>query len=290
MSHKLAIITPAKNEAKNIPNLVRGMASQTRKPDLWIFINDESTDDTVQVFEKELEGKASAFKKTTVLRINYQDEESGYALGPKYSRIIKFGLEQIFNLEKKSKIDYDFLGILDSDVVPEEKYYESLLENFNEDPKLGIASAARQLEDYGSEIITSYVNRSFAPSGFRVWRRKCLNETNYKISVSQDAVSAAKAIMMGWKVKSFADLEVRLRQRGAKFGYEYYGKSAYMRHVPYLYVLAGAARMFLRGKKMDARQYINGYKEAARQNISRIDDPLAIKYFRHRFYYKLLGK
>lgn len=56
--------------------------------------------------------------------------------------------------------------------------------------------------------------------------------------------------MLGWKVKSFPELEVSLRQRGAKFGFEYYGKSAYMRHVPYLYVLAGAARMYLLGKRM----------------------------------------
>ncbi|NHE55632.1 glycosyltransferase [Cyclobacterium plantarum] len=290
MGNKLAIVTPAKNEAKNIRNLIQGMANQIRKPDLWIFINDGSTDDTVQIFEKELDNHASAFKNTIVQRVDYEDVEKGYALGPKYSRIIKFGLEQIFDLEKKNKADYDFVGILDSDVVPEKDYYRRLLENFRKDPKLGIASAARQLEDYGSEIITSYVNRSFAPSGFRVWRRKCLDDTGYKISVSQDAVSAAKAIMMDWKVRSFPDLEVRLRQRGAKFGYEYYGKSAYMRHVPYLYVWAGAARMFLKGKKADARQYINGYKEASKQKVGRIDDPLAIKYFRHRFYYKLLGK
>ncbi len=50
MKSKLAIVTPAKNEAKNIPNLVRAMAGQTRKPDLWIFINDGSTDDTARVF------------------------------------------------------------------------------------------------------------------------------------------------------------------------------------------------------------------------------------------------
>lgn len=36
---------------------------------------------------------------------------------------------------------------------------------FENNPKLGIASASKQQEDYGNEIITSYVNKSFAPSG-----------------------------------------------------------------------------------------------------------------------------
>jgi len=288
MKSKLAIVTPAKNEAKNIPNLVRAMAGQTRKPDLWIFINDGSTDDTARVFEEEKQKFETDFVDTEILLVDYEDEDKSYALGPKYSRIIKFGLNKIYHHEKDGEFDY--VGILDSDVVPEVGYYKTLLEKFRDNPKLGIASAAKQKEDYGSEIITSYVNKSFAPSGFRVWRRACLDQTDYTISVSQDSVSAAKAIMLGWKVQSFPELEVSLRQRGAKFGYEYYGKSAYMRHVPYFYVLAGAARMYLSGKKADARQYINGYNESAKLKISRIEDPLAIKYFKNRFYYKIMGK
>ncbi|MDO6436256.1 glycosyltransferase family 2 protein [Cyclobacterium sp. 1_MG-2023] len=288
MTGKLAIVTPAKNEAKNIPKLVGSMAGQTKRPDLWIFINDGSTDNTVEVFEEEIKKYSVAFENTSIQLINYEDEDQSYALGPKYSRIIKFGLNKLLSHEKEFK--YEYVGILDSDVFPEKAYYEILLNKFENNPKLGIASASKQQEDYGNEIITSYVNKSFAPSGFRVWRRACLDQTDYSISISQDSVSAARAIMLGWEVKSFPDLEVSLRQRGAKFGFEYYGKSAYMRHVPYLYVLAGAARMFLLGKKDDARQYINGYKESAKNNIDRIEDPLAIKYFKNRFFYKLLGK
>ncbi|EPR67468.1 glycosyltransferase family 2 protein [Cyclobacterium qasimii] len=288
MKSKLAIVTPAKNEAKNIPNLMKGMAGQTRKPDLWVFINDGSTDDTVSVFKEEQQKFEADFVDTEILLVDYEDEDKSYALGPKYSRIIKFGLNKIYDHEKEERFDY--VGILDADVVPEVAYYKTILDKFEGNPKLGIASAAKQQEDYGTEIITSYVNKSFAPSGFRVWRRACLDQTDYTISVSQDSVSAAKAIMMGWKVQSFPELEVSLRQRGAKFGYEYYGKSAYMRHVPFFYVLAGAARMYLSGKKADARQYINGYNDSAKQKINRIEDPLAIKYFKNRFYYKIMGK
>ena len=288
MKKKLAIVTPAKNEAKNMANLVKGMASQIRKPDLWLFINDGSTDDTVSLFEKEKLKYADAFLDTDIKIIHYQDDEKEYALGPKYSRIIRFGLDTVFSQEKEEK--FDFIGILDSDVVPEVGYYDKLLNKFEQDPKLGIASASRQQEDYGNKIITSYVNKTFSPSGFRVWRRACLDQTGYTISISQDSVSAAKAIMLGWKVQSFREMEVSLRQRGAKYGYEYYGKSAYVRHVSFFYVLAGAARMYLLGKKADAIQYINGYNNAARQKISRIEDPLAIKYYKNRFYYKIIGK
>jgi len=288
MKSRFAIVTPAKNEAENIPNLVKGMAEQAKKPDLWVFINDGSTDETVSIFENEKLKYADVFKNIEIKLVHYQDDEIAYALGPKYSRIIRFGLDKVFSEEGKNK--YDFVGILDSDVVPEIHYFENLLKKFVENPKLGIASAGKQNENNGKTIITSYVNKSFAPSGFRVWRRECLDETDYTISVSQDSVSAAKAIMLGWKVQSFPDLEVSLRQMGANFGYEYYGKSAYMLHIPFIYVLAGAGRLYLLGKKGDAKQYVRGYKEASKNSVSRIEDPLVIKYFKNRIYYKMIGK
>ena len=128
MIGKLAIVTPAKNEAKNIPRLVENMAAQTKRPDLWIFINDGSTDSTVDVFNEEIKKHSTAFKNTQIQLVNYEDEEKSYALGPKYSRIIKFGLNSIFEQEADKK--FEFVGILDSDVFPEKAYYEVLLDKF----------------------------------------------------------------------------------------------------------------------------------------------------------------
>ena len=117
MTGKLAIVTPAKNEAKNIPKLVGSLAGQTKRPDLWIFINDGSTDNTVEVLEEEIKKYSKAFEHTSIQISNYEDEDQSYALGPKYSRIIKFGLTKLLSYEKEFKFEY--VGILDSGVFPE---------------------------------------------------------------------------------------------------------------------------------------------------------------------------
>jgi len=288
MNRNLAIVTPAKNEEENIPNLVDGVFNQSQLPKLWVFVNDASTDNTVEVFNKEIQSRLLVHTDIKIVIVNYEDHEKGYALGEKYSRIIKFALSNVYKEEVDSKFQY--IGILDCDVIPEKNYYRGLINNFENDSNLGIASAGKLNENIDGVWVTTFVNKSFAAGGFRVWKRDCLEQTGYHVSVSQDSVSAARAVMMGWKVRSYRDLSVNIRQRGAKYGYAYYGKSAYMRHVPFFYLLAGAFKLFASGKRKDSFEYINGYRKASKDNVVRIKDPLAIKYFKYRLFYKILGK
>src|SRR5262245_3427648 len=42
----LALITPARNEAQNLPRLIETMIRQTVHPATWLIVNDGSTDET----------------------------------------------------------------------------------------------------------------------------------------------------------------------------------------------------------------------------------------------------
>ena len=290
--HKsIAIITPAKNESSNISSLVGSFSKQTFMPKLWVFVNDGSTDDTVKVFENEVKKNKQLFKQCEIRLVNHRDPDSGYALGEKYSRVIKFGMDEVFNHENNNNKLFDYIGILDADVFPQPDYYEKIITKFHLNPKLGIAAAGTQIEfsEDGSKTLSKN-NRSHAPGGFRVWRRECLEKTGYTPSVSQDAVSQARAILLNWEVKSFSDIKVEMRKRGSVFGYQYYGKSAYVRWVPFFYVLLGALKLYLNNRYNDANLYLAGYKEAKKNNVPRIKDPIAKKYFRNRLIYKLMGK
>jgi len=287
----IAITTPAKNESSNISKLVESFAKQTLMPKLWVFVNDGSTDDTTRVFEKELSKNRHLLKHCEIRLIHHKDPETEYALGEKYSRVIRYGLDEVYNYENSQNIKHEYIGILDADVFPKPDYYEELIKQFQMNPKLGIAAAGSQIEVYddGSKNI-SYNNRSHAPGGFRVWRRKCLEKTGYTPTVSQDAVSQARAIMMNWEVRSFSNVQVEMRKRGSVFGYQYYGKSAYVRWVPFFYVLLGALKLCLNNRFGDSKSYITGYKEAKRNNVPRINDPIAKKYYKNRLLYKFKGK
>ena len=51
MSVTHVAITPAKNEAENLPRLARSLADQTAPLSAWIVVDNGSTDDTVAVVE-----------------------------------------------------------------------------------------------------------------------------------------------------------------------------------------------------------------------------------------------
>lgn len=285
----IAIITPAKNEAQNVFSLVQSVANQTVIPNIWIFVNDDSTDNTEEVFWESIQFFKDQFKAVDVKCIKHEIENKEYALGNKYSTVVRFGLDYLESFQQV--VSYNYVGILDCDVVLPSNYYEKLLNYFNQDDRLGIASAGSQIEVElnGSSVMTSN-NFDHAPSGFRLWRRECFEDTGYYISISQDSVSEARAIMLGWRVRSFPSLVVYTRKRGEKFNYSYYGKSDYVRWISVWFAIAKTLLLIFRGRKSDGLNYCKGYWSAYKDKSVRIHDELAKRYFKNRIWYKLIRK
>src|SRR5271156_5151943 len=49
MEQRLLVISPVHNEASHIELIAHALAAQTRRPDLWIVVDDQSTDQTPQI-------------------------------------------------------------------------------------------------------------------------------------------------------------------------------------------------------------------------------------------------
>lgn len=284
---KIALVTPAKNEETNIPSIVKSIALQTYLPDTWVFVNDLSEDKTVELLKTEY-GKYETLKQCKLYIIDNETKLLEYGLGKKYSSVTRFGFDYIEKLEKENNDEFDFIGILDCDVFPYPNYYEELIKRFESDIKLGIASGGTQHEiDTG---LTSIVYPKHAAGMMRLWRRECFSQTGYYPSISQDAVSEARAKMLGWKTRSYKEIEADMRSMGKKSKYEYYGKSYYVRWVSPIIVYLHYLKLQHIGKKEDAEHFILGYKTAKKERIERLDDKLAKKYFRHQVFYKLIGR
>src|SRR5690554_1196437 len=171
--NKLAIVTPAKNESNNVYGLAESVAKLEYLPDLWIFINDDSDDDTEKKFRESINTFPSLKQHCTIKIIKHISKDKSYSLGNKYSSVVKFGLDFLLKYEEDSKIKYDYIGILDCDILIPENYYSFLMNKLENDPKLGIVSGGKQLEiDSNNKTSVTFSSRTHAPSGFRVWRRK----------------------------------------------------------------------------------------------------------------------
>lgn len=281
------IVTPAKNEELNVPYLVESIARQTLMPEAWFFVNDVSTDNTVDLFLSEVR-KYISFSNTEIRVVNHVTCELEYGLGKKYSSVVRYGFDKIEEFEKQTGKRFDYFALLDCDVFPEDNYYEKLIFELEKNKKLGIVSGGRQYEiDTG---LCSFVYKRHAAGMMRLWRRQCFIQTGYYPSISQDSVSEARAKMMGWKTESFSYLSVKMRSMGSKSKYEYYGKSYYIRWCSPIIVYLHYLKLKKNGKKNDARLFLKGYREAKKQKIERLNDELAKKYFSHQLFYKLIGK
>lgn len=287
---RFAIVTPAKNEFANVPRIVAAIASQTALPTCWFFINDHSTDGTAEQFEKEIARHPALAAHCRSMVILHETTDTAYALGTKYSTVVRFGFDKVQEWETKEGTRFDYLALLDCDVFPEPAYYEGLLEEMEKDPRLGIASGGTQIEIDGAERRSLRVPRTHAAGMMRMWRRSCFEQAGYFPSYSQDAVSEARAIMLGWRSRSFSRLGVEMRTMGARTKYDYYGKSHYVRWVPVYYSLLYALKLVFQGKTADARSFLRGYKEAKAAGLPRIDDPLVKRYFQWRLFYRLTGR
>jgi len=49
MNRRYIVVTPCRNEEKNLPNLVQSMTAQTIKPLLWVIVDGGSTDRTPEI-------------------------------------------------------------------------------------------------------------------------------------------------------------------------------------------------------------------------------------------------
>lgn len=281
---KIAIITPAKDELSNIKVLRDCISKLDHEIFLWVIVENDSVDGTREY--------VSSMDKPDNVRylhvMNLKTDDPSYKLGFKYARIIEEGMNYIKNSEIYNLIDY--VGILDADCFPGDKYYNILLEEFSRRPDLGILSGALY-DEHGRAHRRA---KGFPRGNCRLWRRECLESSGYIVGMSADALSAIKAEIAGWECDSIDHARVVTREVGHRAGMSYYGRSAYYRGETFVYTLLKSLHILMKSRK-DGIDYLLGYINAAKAKESRCHDVDIIKYSEHkmsklvhRFFSKLL--
>jgi len=282
----ISIVTPAKDEIQNVKRLVASVSSQSNVF-CWIIVDDGSRDGTGDAFTHEL-GEVN--HNTRYVKVIRRSNTEPYQLGTKYSGVVRYGLEYLWRLEKEFSFRSDLIGILDADVFPQPGYYSSLVQHFSQTKILGIASGRTYIETVHGHVLLPQ-NRYWASGNCRLWRRECLAQTGYQQTISADAVTAARAVILGWSVRCFSDISVIARPLGSRNGYEYYGRSMYQRHVPFVYLMLSASRLTLHNHtRKEALSLVRGYMNARRMKEPRIGDSLATRYFRFMFFYRVMER
>jgi glycosyltransferase involved in cell wall biosynthesis len=227
------IVTPCKNEQENISHLVTSVVNQTIKPKLWTIVDDGSTDSTPEIL-RNIAAKYSWIYVHTL-------EKGKRDLSFHYAEVVNNGFNLALNYSERHKIFCDYLGLIDADMILSLDFFEKIMNKFEENSNLGIASGTVMYKKKNEETLEG--GRDNLPiGGLRIWRKECfLNTGGFPISYSPDSVSNVLAILNGWDTVRYEDITgIQTREtssaEGLWKGFKIRGKSDYYRGYHPLYI------------------------------------------------------
>jgi len=282
-SHKYIIISPVRNEEKNIELTLKSVTAQTVKPQIWIIVDDGSTDNTKNLVNKYVD-KYSWIKLIELEDRGYYDLESGGEIKAFYK-----GFETI-----KSNDDYDYIAKLDGDISFNEYYYEQLLDHFESNNKLGIASGLCHIS-VGNKLIPEKTYKKHPRGPARVYRRKCWDEMGgVKDVLTWDAIDVYKARMLGWETLNYKNIiaihHVKTWEKGGKVhGLKRSGKLQYlMGSHPVFFSIKTAASIIKKPYLIGSFLIAYGYIEAYLKNETIVPEKELLTYIRKEQLKRLL--
>ncbi len=203
--NRYVLLTPTRNEEKYIPETIAAVVHQEIKPIQWIIIDDASTDRTPEII-------AEAAQKYTWIKIvsrqgchrhNFSSVVENYELG----------------IKKLKTDDYDFIGLLDSDVRFAPDYFSQLMKRLQMNAEFGLVGGL--VIDKGRNPRLP-LNLQDIPGATQFYRRECFQALGRIIPVPEggwDTLTCFQARMAGYKTKLFPDLKVEhLKPRNASQG------------------------------------------------------------------------
>ena len=210
------LITPIKNEAENLLKLKETIFNQTVKPLIWVIGDGNSNDGSFQL-AKEL------FKEYEWIHVIKQVVffEDGYG-----HKNFSGNINNCFEYAKKNcienDINYSFVGKADATPILANNYFEVLIEEMKNDPKLAFICGLQKLHIKNSIKVFNGVAgiSNTGINDLRLYRKEFLDEMGgYPISCSPDTVLQIKALNRGWHITfTKRTYFIKNRMGGVKIG------------------------------------------------------------------------
>ncbi len=249
---RFALITPAHNEAAEARELVAAVRASKLQPDIWVVVDDNSSDGTGEAFTR----AAAGLPYLKLHRI----ESVGEYMAFRYSEVVAAGLSQV------DWGDESFVGILDADIRFGPSYWQQLLQRMDAEPRLGVVSGALcAREEDGKLRLESGQHLDLPRGGLRLVRGRCLREVGGICRArSPDTIMSVRARVRGWRTALFEDLvALSTRPTGTRADYTNAAKSYGQRYWdlgrPTWFPLYKAVLQVKNGNPSQARGILQGY-------------------------------
>jgi glycosyltransferase involved in cell wall biosynthesis len=267
-----SVVTPARDEAVNLPKLAASFAAQRIRPTVWYIVDNGSSDGTLEVARR-IAGEHDWVRVLSLPGTSVADR------GAPVVRALQAGIAALPDPP-------DVLVNVDADITFEPDYFERLLAKFAGDPSLGIASGSAY-ELRGGQWEQRFVTGSTVWGASRAYRWDCLQQLlPLEERVAWDGVDEFKANARGWRTVAFEELPFKHHRReGERDGTAWrarrnQGQAAYYLGYRPWYLLLRAL-WNARGEPA-ALGMVWGYAASALRREQRNHDPDARAYLRRQ--------
>jgi glycosyltransferase involved in cell wall biosynthesis len=197
MTDRYVLISPCRDEQDYMRRTLDSVIAQTRKPDLWVVVDDGSTDATPDILAE----YATCHDWITVFR---KPDRGARAVGPGVVEAFYYGLDRI---DMRS---FDYLCKLDLDLDLPPTYFETLTARMAADPRLGSASGKPYMRLPSGELISEKCGDEMSVGMTKFYRRTCFEAIGgFVREVMWDAIDCHKARQIGWTVRSWDEPALR---------------------------------------------------------------------------------
>ncbi len=236
MNSRFCSITPCRDEAKYAEQSIESVLSQSRLPDLWVIVNDGSTDTTKQILD-------SYAAKHQFIRVIDVKNRGFRKLGGGVIDAFYQGYNSI------DPNQFEFICKHDLDLILPTIYFEKMIEWMHTDPRIGTCSGKPYFKDSSGELISECCGDENSVGMVKFYRTKCFMQIGgFVREVMWDGIDGHRCRMFGWKAESRDDESIRflhLRPMGTSdknwwVGRVRHGAGQYFMGTSPLFILASA--------------------------------------------------
>jgi len=291
MTQRLLLISPVRNEEAHIERIAQAVARQSRAPDLWVVVNDGSTDRTSELLAKLSEqiDCLSVLDAPPVARKGVVNDRLALAAEV---RAFNLGLESV---DWRS---FTHIAKLDGDTELPPDYFERILGEFERDPMLGLAGGMYADPAPGGDgwEVVGIPSDHHVPGTLKCYSLECFQAIGgLPERLGWDTIDETYARIHGYRTRAFDDL-VALHHRprasadGTLRGRARHGQCAYIAHFTLSWVTLRALKVALAPPRgLSGVAFLYGYLRSAVRRTPRVDDPVFRRFVRRELRARMLA-
>ena len=276
------IVIPTYNEEKFISLTLQSIVEQTVLPSKVVVVNDGSTDKTVEIVNSFVE------KYSFIAAVN-KSSDAIHLPGSKVIQAFQKGLETLDD-------NYDIMVKIDADLIFPSNYFETIIQHFQSDERIGMAGGFCYVEKNGDWVLENLTDKDHIRGALKAYRKATYKQIGgLKPAMGWDTVDELLCKFYNWKVVTDSSLHVKhLKPTGASYNkaarYKQ-GEAFYSLGYGFIITTISSLKLAMRkGKPLLFIDYLMGFWKAKSSGKPLFVTPEQAKFFRNYRWKKMKEK